>query len=101
MKLNFATGVWLTTHFPPLNVDSHMVIVGKTPEKSSKNMWGVPWLSTTRSENWSCVNRPLARAGGENGNPAPRDVATKIAEENGGTVAVPSVHGVAWMQNSV
>ena len=92
LKVKVATGVVLTVQVPPDNVDSYMFVPGKD-EKSSKKICGVPWLSTTMSENWVWENDPLTRAGGVNGRPAPAELDTRIADEKAGTVAEPSVHG--------
>src|ERR1700687_2635124 len=91
-KLKVATGAWWTIQVPPVSVDSY-IFTNTGSVKSSKNMWGVPWLSTTRSENCVFKSFPLASAGGPKGSPAPGEVATRIAEEDAGTVAFPSVHG--------
>src|SRR6202022_2779250 len=94
-----ATGFLPTTHLPPFSVDSHIVLK-KGLEKSSKKMCGVPWLSMTMLENCSCVSEPLTNAGDEKRNPAPGECDSRIAEENGGTVAFPSTQGFA-LQKSV
>src|ERR1035437_2941493 len=86
-------GFGFTTHELPLKVDMYMLMF--TPVlKSSKNACATPWLSMTISENCSWVKCPLTRLGAPKGSPAPGACASKIAEENAGIVAFPSLQGV-------